>query len=157
VDLGVELVDLDTLCRESDFLTVNAPLTAETNGIMGARQFRSMKQSAYFINTSCAPIAVHAVLVEALKDEWIAGAGLDVFSMELPSPDDPIFDCPNVILAPHSLAWTEDLLRGSGKEACRNILQVGRGDVPDALINREVVENPIFQRKLDHYRYDLRI
>jgi phosphoglycerate dehydrogenase-like enzyme len=84
VDLGVELVDLDTLCRETDFLAINAPLTAETTGMMGVRQFRLMKRSAYLVNTSCEPIAAHPALVQALQDEWIAGAGLDVFPMQLP-------------------------------------------------------------------------
>jgi len=157
VDLGVELVDLDTLCRESDFLTINAPLNAETKGMLGTRQFRLMKQASYLINTSRAQITSHDALVAALKDGRIAGAALDVFPGEPPPPDDPIRECENVILVPQSLAWTEDMLEGAGKEACRNILLVGRGEVPEAVVNQVIVENQAFQAKLDYYRLHLRL
>ena len=157
VDLGVELVDLDTLCRESDFLTINAPLTTETNGMLGTRQFRMMKQASYLINTSRARIASHPALVQALKDGRIAGAALDVFPEDPPPPDDPIRECENVILIPHSLTWTEQMLAGAGKEACRHILSVGRGDVPDTVVNRDMLENEAFRGKLDYYRRHLRL
>jgi len=157
VDLGVELVDLDTLCRETDFLTVNAPLNEETSGMLGFRQFRVMKQSSYLINTSRAQIVSHAALATALKDRRIAGAALDVFPGEPLPPDDPVRDCANVILIPQSLAWTHDMLEGAGKEACRQILQVGRGEIPRALVNRRVIENAAFRAKLDYYRFDLQI
>ena len=157
VDLGVELVDLDTLCRESDFLTINAPLNAETNGLLGTRQFRLLKQGSYLVNTSRAQIVSHAALVEALKDGRIAGAALDVFPGERPPPDDPILECENVILIPQSLARTENMLKGAGKEACQHILRVGRGEVPDAVVNRDIVENEAFQAKLDFYRRHLRL
>ncbi len=157
VDLGVELVDLDTLCRESDFLTINAPLTAETKGMLGSRQFRLMKQASYLINTSRAQIASHSALVQALKDGRIAGAALDVFPEEPPPLDDPILKCENVILIPQSLAWTGDMREGAGKEACRHILSVGRGEVPSAVVNRDIVENEAFHAKLDYYRRYLRL
>ena len=157
VDLGVELVDLDTLCRECDFLTINAPLTKQTNGMLGPRQFRMMKQTSCLINTSRAQIVSHAALVQALMDGRIAGAALDVFPGEPPSADDPIRECENVILIPHSLARTEEMLEGAGKEACRHILSVGRGEVPTTLVNRGITENKAFRTKLDYYRHHVRL
>ncbi len=157
VDLGVELVDLDTLCRESDFLTINAPLNAETNALLGTRQFRLMKQASYLINTSRAQIVSHPALVTALKEGRIAGAALDVFPGEPPTLDDPLMKCENLILIPQSLAWTTDMLEGAGKEACHHILSVGRGEIPDILINRGIMENETFRAKLDFYRRHLRL
>ncbi|MGH9627428.1 MAG: NAD(P)-dependent oxidoreductase, partial [Bryobacteraceae bacterium] len=150
--LGIELVGLDTLCRESDFLTVNTLLNRETEGLIGEPQFRLMKPSAYFINTARGPIVQHAALVKALEERWIAGAGLDVFHTEPLPKDDPILQFDNVILAPHALAWTEELLRDNGIEACRNMLAVSRGEVPDGVVNRDVLSRPGFQKKLENYR-----
>jgi D-3-phosphoglycerate dehydrogenase len=151
VDLGIELVDLETLCRESDFLTINAPLTAETRELMTARQFRMMKPTACFINTSRASIASQSALIQALEQNWIAGAALDLPPSES-RPDHPLLRRENVILAPHSVSWTEGVLRGNLARACHNILQVARGEVPDGLVNTEIATHPGFVAKLDRYR-----
>jgi phosphoglycerate dehydrogenase-like enzyme len=67
-------------------------------------------------------------------------------------PADPLWDLPNVILSPHALAWTEEIVRDNGLEACDHILSVARGQVPDGLVNHEVLQQPAFQRKLARYR-----
>ena len=77
--LGVELVDMDTVFRESDFVTVNTFLNESTRGLVGERYFRLMKPTAYLINTARGPIVQHDALVKALREKWIAGAGIDVF------------------------------------------------------------------------------
>ncbi|MEP6540313.1 MAG: NAD(P)-dependent oxidoreductase [Bryobacteraceae bacterium] len=141
VDLGVELVDLDTLCRESDFLTINAPLTEETNAMVGWRQFRLMRPTSYLVNTARPQIVSHEALAAAVTDGRIAGAALDASMGDRLPPDDPLQACENVILAPQSLAWTHDMLAGAGKEACGHILSVGRGEIPAALVNRCIVES----------------
>jgi phosphoglycerate dehydrogenase-like enzyme len=151
VDLGIELVDLETLCRESDFLTINAPLTAETRELMTARQFRMMKPTACFINTSRAPIASQPALIQALDQKWIAGAALDLPPSES-TPEHPLLRRENVILAPHSVSWTQSVLRGNLARACHNILQVARGEVPDALINSQIATHPGFIARLERYR-----
>ena len=91
-------------------------------------------------------------LIRALKENWIRGAGLDVFEKEPPEKDNPLFELDNVVLAPHALAWTEELVVDNGIEACRNILAVARGEAPAAVVNREVLERPGFQKKLERYR-----
>jgi phosphoglycerate dehydrogenase-like enzyme len=151
-DLGVEIVDMDTLFRESDFVCVNTFLSEQTRGLVGEAQLRLMKPTAFLINTARGPIVQHPALARALREKWIAGAGLDVFPAEPPPKDDPLFSLDSVILAPHALAWTEELMRDNGIEACQNILAIARGELPAAIVNREVIERPGFQEKLARYR-----
>lgn len=150
--LGVEMVDMDTLFRESDFVTVNTPLNKHTEGLVGSHQFDLMKPSAYFINTARGPIVRHEALVRALREGRIAGAGIDVFPSEPPPKDDPLFEFDNVIVSPHALAWTEEIMRDNGDEACRAVLAVSRGETPGGVVNREVIARPGFQRKLARHR-----
>jgi phosphoglycerate dehydrogenase-like enzyme len=150
--LGVELVDLDTVLRESDFVTVNTLLNARTRGLIGERELGLMKPSAFLINTARGPIVDHEALVRALQANRIAGAGIDVFPVEPPPKDDPLFTLDNVIVTPHALAWTEEIMRDNGIEACQNVMAVSRGEIPPGIVNREVLERPGFQRKLARYR-----
>ena len=152
VQLGVELVDLATVFRESDFVAVNCPLNGETRGLIDAALFSLMKPSAYFVNTARGAIVKQADLVAALQAGQFAGAGLDVFEQEPLPPDHPLAEMDNVILSPHGMAWTDDLYRGNGVGACENVLTVLRGQVPGTTVNREVTERPGFQRKLQSLR-----
>src|SRR5262245_11446922 len=151
-DLGVELVDLDTLFRESDFLAVNTLLNQSTRDLIGKKQFDLMKPTAYFINTARGPIVQHDALVAALRERRIAGAGIDVFPVEPPPQDDPLFSMDNVIVSPHALACTQELMRDNGVEACQNVLALARGELPGGIVNREVVDRPGFRKKLARYR-----
>ncbi|MBK9170466.1 MAG: dehydrogenase [Bryobacterales bacterium] len=151
-DLGVEMVSMETLFRESDIVTVNTLLNAKTHGLIGREHFGWMKPDAFFINTARGPIVQHDALVEALRERRIAGAGIDVFPTEPPPKDDPLFALDNVIVAPHALAWTQELMRDNGLEACENVFAVARGETPHGAVNREVLENPKFQRKLARYK-----
>jgi len=150
--LGVELVTMEELFARSDYLTVNTPLSTATRGIVGADLLRRMKPTAYFINTARGPIVQEAALIQALQEHWIAGAGLDVFEVEPLPMDSPLRQLDNVILAPHGLAWTEELARDNSLEACDNILTVARGETPAAIVNKDVLARPGFQEKLAHYR-----
>jgi len=147
-DLGVELVDMDTVFAESDFLCVNTYLSAATRGLIGEGQFRLMKPNAYFINTARGPIVQHDALVRALREKWIAGAGIDVFPVEPPPGNEPLFELENVIVAPHALAWTDVLMRDNGNEALQNVLAVSRGRLPGGIVNRGVTEKEAFRKKL---------
>jgi phosphoglycerate dehydrogenase-like enzyme len=151
-DLGVEMTDIETVFRESDFVAINTFLNKQTEGLVNERLFRMMKPTAYFINTARGPIVDHAALVKALEEKWIAGAGIDVFPVEPPPKDDPLFALDNVIVAPHAMAWTDDLMRDNGYEACDNVLMVSRGEVPHGVVNREVLGRPGFKKKLERYR-----
>jgi phosphoglycerate dehydrogenase-like enzyme len=146
--VGVELVDLETLLVESDFLSINCPLTKATFHLIGEQQIQHMKPSALLINTSRGPVIDQAALTRALQAGRIAGAALDVFEQEPLAADDPLTQLDNVILAPHAIAWTDELVRDNGVGACENVLTILRGDVPVHTVNREVIERPGFQAKL---------
>lgn len=146
--LGVELVDLETVFRESDFVTVNCPLTPETHGIVNRERLALMKPTAFLINTARGPIVNQADLTAALQAGQIAGAGLDVFEEEPLDVNHPLTQMENVILSPHALAWTDELYQLNGELACENVLAVLRGETPRWPVNREVLARPGYQAKL---------
>jgi len=146
--LDVELVDLETIFRESDFIAINCPHTAETEGMIGAELFALMKPTAYFVNTARGPIVRQADLTAALQAGQFAGAGLDVFEEEPMPVDHPLATMENVILSPHALAWTDDLYYDNGVGAIENILTVFQGNLPKYIVNRAVTENAEFQAKI---------
>jgi phosphoglycerate dehydrogenase-like enzyme len=146
--LDVELVDLERVFRESDFVAINCPLNEETRGLVNSGLLSLMKPTAYLINTARGAIVNEEDLLAVLQTGQIAGAGLDVFAQEPLPPDHPFTQLDNVILSPHGMAWTDDLYYGNSYGACQNILTLFRGDVPQHIVNREVVERPGFQRKL---------
>jgi D-3-phosphoglycerate dehydrogenase len=123
-ELGIELVPLETLLAESDFVAINCPLTNETWHLIGERELRQMRPSAFLINTARGAIVDQAALTRALQEHCIAGAALDVFEHEPIALDDPLLQLDNVILSPHAIAWTDALVRGNGVGACENVLTV---------------------------------
>jgi phosphoglycerate dehydrogenase-like enzyme len=100
-DDQVALVSLDRLMAESDYLVITAPLTAETRGLIGARQLARLKPTACLINISRGAIVDEGALIGALRTGRLAGAALDAFGTEPLPPDSPLFDLPNVVLSPH--------------------------------------------------------
>ncbi len=150
--LNVTLVDLDTMFRDSDFLAINLPLTPETEKLVDAERLALMKPSAYLINTSRGPIVDPAALVAALRDGTIAGAGIDVFDPEPPSPDDPLLGLDNVIVTPHALCWTDQCFAGIGASTVAAAMTVKRGEVPDHMVERAVAEDVKFRARLDRHR-----
>jgi len=92
----------------ADVLVSAAPLTPSTRRMFSEQVFRSMKKTAYFIALSRGELFDDMALVKALKEGWIAGAGLDVFPQEPPPSEHPIFDCPNVVMTPHTSGWSPD-------------------------------------------------
>ena len=147
-EIGIELVDLDMVFRESDYLCVNTPLPDETHHIVNAKRMAMMKPTAYLINTSRGPTVDQTALVEALNAGTIAGAGLDVFDPEPPLPDDPILHLDNVIVTPHALCWTDQCFAGIGASDVQQILMFKKGEVPSHLVNRDVAETMRFIERL---------
>ena len=146
--LRVDLVDLATVFAESDFVVVNCPLNDATRGMIDGACFSLMKPTAFFINTARGAIVRQHDLIAALAAGQIAGAGLDVFEEEPLPPDSALISMDNVILAPHALAWTDNLFRDNGLGACSNVLSVLQGGAPKNCVNKEVVARPGFQAKL---------
>jgi phosphoglycerate dehydrogenase-like enzyme len=150
--LNVQLVDLETLLRESDYVSVSCPLTDETRGLIGAAQFALMKPTAFFINTARGPIVDQRALTQALRERRIRGAGIDVFEKEPIAPDDPLLELDNVILSPHAIAMTDECYRDIGRMNCQKVIQVSRGEIPDGVVNQEVLDRKGFQEKLARYQ-----
>jgi phosphoglycerate dehydrogenase-like enzyme len=148
---GVELVDLETLLRDSDFVVVMCALTERTRHLLNAPRLALMKPTAYLINMARGPIVDQAALTKVLQERRIAGAGLDVFEQEPISPDDPLLKLDNVILAPHALCWTDECFAGIGKSAVESILDVAAGRVPRNVVNQAVLQSPAVQEKLRRY------
>ncbi len=151
-ELGVELVSLEELLRNSDYVLVNCPLTPQTRGLIGKPQFDLMKRDAVLINTARGPIVDESALIEALRDQQIGGAGLDVFEEEPLSTESPLVGMENVILTSHSIAWTEELFRDMGTLDCRGALSIYRGEVPANVVNPQVLANPLFIEKIERFK-----
>jgi phosphoglycerate dehydrogenase-like enzyme len=149
--LGVRLTSLEEVLREADFVSLHCRLTDATRGILGAAQLNLMKPSAYLVNIARGALVDQAALVAVLRERRIAGAGLDVFEAEPLAPNDPLLALDNVILTPHWLASTTDVWQATGRAMVNGLFRVARGEVPDHVINREVLERPGFQAKLERF------
>ncbi|MBD1192561.1 D-2-hydroxyacid dehydrogenase [Vulcanococcus sp. Clear-D1] len=101
---GGDFVDLDRLFQESDVVTLHCPLTPQTEGLVNAARLAQMKPTAYLINTARGPLVQESHLCDALQAGCLAGAGLDVLSVEPPAPDHPLLQAPNCVITPH-IAW----------------------------------------------------
>jgi phosphoglycerate dehydrogenase-like enzyme/2-keto-3-deoxy-L-rhamnonate aldolase RhmA len=145
--LGVRSVPLDELLAQSEFVSVHCPLNEQTRGLIGARELALMKPTAYLLNTARGGIVDEGALFAALRDRRIAGAAIDCFTNE-PLTAPPAFaELDNVLLAPHSIAWTGELFRDLGRAVCRGMLDLAEGRVPKGVVNREVLEKPGFRAK----------
>src|SRR5438309_4622477 len=142
--LGIRLVDLDTLLRQSDFVSVNCPLSPDTRHLVDTAALAKMKPTASLINTARGPIVDEAALTEALAARRIAGAALDVFDQEPTPADNPLLALDNVITTPHSLCWTDECFRRIAEDAFASVVAVSRGVAPANAVNRAVLEDPGF-------------
>ena len=131
--MGVRLVDLDTLLAESDFMSVHLPKTAETVGLIGTEQLAKAKSSLVLVNAARGGIVDEDALYAALKEGRIAGAGLDVFATE-PCTDSPLFELENVVATPHLGASTDEAQEKAGIAVARSVRLALSGElVPDAV------------------------
>lgn len=134
-ELGLSYVDLDTLMAESDIVSLHLPHTKETEGLIDAEKIGLMQESSIFINTARGPIVDNEALATALKEEEIAGAGIDVFDMEPPLPQDyPLLDAPNAILTPHVAFATPESFQRRAKTVFANI-EAWLDDEPQNVMN----------------------
>ncbi len=137
-ELGLERLPLDSLLANADVVTLHLPCNQTTSRLFGEAQFRAMKPSAIFINTSRGGLVDEEALIRALRRGWIAGAGLDVFAEEPVGPDNPLLRLDNVVLTPHIAAGTRDAVAQKFRAACANFLRVIAGKEPLNVINAGV-------------------
>jgi D-3-phosphoglycerate dehydrogenase / 2-oxoglutarate reductase len=135
---GGEKVELDELLRRSDYVSISCPLTRESRGMIGAREFARMQPHAYFITTARGFIHDEAALVEALRNKLIAGAGLDVWAKEPPPTDHPLLQFDNVLASPHTAGVTKEARENMGRIAAEQILDALDGKRPPRIVNSEV-------------------
>lgn len=145
---GVRLVDLPTLLSEADFVVICCPLSTQTYHLIDASALAQMKSTAFLINVARGSIVDQTSLTRALSSGRIAGAGLDVFETEPVSADDPLLRLDNVVVAPHSLGWTDDAFRDNGRSACQSIVDVAAGRVPRHVLNPDVLHHPKVKARL---------
>ncbi|HEU4918013.1 MAG TPA: hydroxyacid dehydrogenase [Acidimicrobiia bacterium] len=133
-ELHPHLVSLEHLIETADVITLHVPLNAETRGLIGDDALRRMKKGAFILNVSRGGVVDEAALARALHDQWIGGAGLDVYEHEPISPESPLLDAPNLVLTPHLGASTKEAQIQVALEVSRNIrAALARGDLSSAI------------------------
>lgn len=137
-ELGVVHRDKDTVLREADFVTLHVPLLAETRHYIAERELRLMKPTAYLVNAARGPVVHEAALVRALREGWIAGAGLDVFEEE-PRVHPGLLECRNAVLAPHIASASRETRLRMAMMAVEDALAVLEGRRPAHPVNPEVL------------------
>jgi phosphoglycerate dehydrogenase-like enzyme len=145
--LGVKMVDLDTLLRQSDIVSVNCLLDQKTHHLIGARQFGVMKPTAFLINTARGPVVDEPALIEALKSKRIAAAAIDVFEQEPVAADNPLLLMDNVVVAPHAVCHTDECMRLLGQSAFTSAVELARGNRPRHIVNTDALGHPAWGGK----------
>lgn len=136
---GIRMVDLPTLMAESDFVTVHARLTRETEGLVSRALIARMKPTAYLVNTSRSALVDEQALTEALRDGKIAGAALDVFDKEPPGEDYPLVQLENVTLTPHMAGGSNDAFFNCPKLLAAEVAKLLGGGEPRSVVNRDAL------------------
>jgi glyoxylate reductase len=139
-DLGAKKVDLDTLLKEADFVSLHVPLMKETHHLMNAEKLKLMKKTAYLINNARGPVVDEKALYEALKEGRIAGVGLDVFEQEPTSVDNPLLKLDNVVVAPHISSASYETRSEMSKMVADNLVSFFDGKKPPNLVNADVMK-----------------
>jgi D-3-phosphoglycerate dehydrogenase len=142
---GGEKVELDELLRRADYVSISCPLTKESRGMIGAREFALMQPHAFFITTARGFIHDEEALEAALRNKRIAGAGLDVWAKEPPPPEHPLLQFDNVLASPHTAGVTREARENMGRIAAEQVLDALDGKRPPRIINPEVW--PVYARR----------
>ncbi len=131
-------MDLNTVFKESDYISIHSPLTDETRHLINSETLKKMKNTAYLINTGRGPIIDEKALIEALNNNEIAGAGLDVLESEPIEPDNPLLKMANVIITPHAAWYSDEALVDIRSKVARGVAEVIGGKIPKYLVNKNV-------------------
>jgi phosphoglycerate dehydrogenase-like enzyme len=137
---------------QADFVSIHCPLNEQTRNLIGPRQLSLLKPTAYLINTARGGIIDEDALFDALSNNRIAGAALDCFASEPITAPPRWAGLDNVLLAPHAIAWTDELFRDIGRAACQGMIDLAQGRRPRGVVNPEVFDRPSFQQKWERLR-----
>jgi D-3-phosphoglycerate dehydrogenase / 2-oxoglutarate reductase len=139
----IELVaTLDELLERADIVSVHLPLTPETESLVGEAQLRRMKHRAFLVNTARGPIVEKSALIQALKEGWIAGAGIDVLPQEPPDTADPLLQLDTAIVTPHASFYSEESTVELQRRTAECVADLLRGHTPKNVVNPEVLDRP---------------
>ena len=139
-ECNVEKVELEDLLRESDVVSLHLPLNKHTKYIISKKELKSMKETAFLINTSRGPLINQEDLYNALNEKWIAGAGLDVLEEIPTNSDHKLLKLDNLVITPHAAFYSEESLRDLKRIAAVGVAQVLKGETPSFLLNKEVLK-----------------
>lgn len=147
-DLGAKKADIDTLLKNSDFVSIHVPLMKETHHLINAEKLKLMKNTAYLINNSRGPVVDEKALYDTLKAGQIAGAGLDVFEQEPTPIDNPLLKLDNVVVAPHISSASLETRSRMSEMVAENLLSFFEGKKPPNLVNPDVLKVKPLSRQL---------
>lgn len=138
-DIGFKVTkaDLSKVLKESDFVSVNVPLTKDTYHLIGEKELKQMKKTAYLINTSRGPVVDEKALLNALRNGVIAGAAIDVYEQE-PAFENGLEKLDNIIMTPHIASATKQTRELMARKAAQNIIDFFEGKIPEGTINKEI-------------------
>ena len=137
---GVEKMEIDDLLKVSDIVSLHLPLTEENRGMINEKTLQSMKPTALLINAARGEIVKEKDLYNALKDNVIAGAGLDVFENEPPT-NSPLLELDNVVMTPHIAAFTHDAMNNMCTGIADQLIEYAKGNKPAHIVNPEVFDS----------------
>jgi D-3-phosphoglycerate dehydrogenase len=150
---GVKLVDLDTLLKQSDVITIHAPATKDTHHLVNRDNLAKMKRTAILINCSRGPLVDEVALHAALRDGVIRAAALDVFETEPVPSESPLLSLPNIIATPHTAGWSPTFIAESGRKQAENVLFVLTGRKPHGIANPDVIKTIAVMRATNPGRW----
>ena len=139
-DNGISFVSLETILKESDFVSLHTPLTAETQGMIGDENIRLMKPTAAIVNVSRGALIDENALICALKEKRLAGAGLDVLVNEAADSGHPLQTMEEVIVTSHTAFYSEEAIEELQQKAAQKVVSALSGQLPDPLVNPEVLK-----------------
>jgi len=146
--LGVRLTCLDQLLKTSDVVIVTAALTQANHGLLSAQKLALMKSSAFLVNVARGELVDERALTDMLTHHRIAGAGLDVFQTEPLPAFSPLTKLDNVILTPHAIAWTDEIIAGNAADAIGSMIEIKQGRKPTFIANPDVLSHKRFRTLL---------
>lgn len=143
--MSVELTDLETVLKNSDFITIHVPLTPETKHLISTEEFKMMKETAFIANCARGGIIDEEALYVALSNNEIGGAALDVYEKEPPKEDYKLFELDNIVLTPHIAASTEEAQRDAAIIVADEIIELIKGGTPQNILNMPRIDKNSYQ------------
>ena len=149
--MGVELTDLETVLKKADFITIHVPLTPETKHLISNNEFEIMKDTAFITNCARGGIIDEDALYDALKNDKIGGAALDVYEDEPPAENSKLFELDNIVLTPHIAASTKEAQRDAAIIVADEIIDLFKGGTPKNVLNMPRIDNVTYQELTPYF------